>query len=437
MKTTKRLMALLIALLVLAANVSVAMAAGGDGSVYTGGVSGSSAFSIKEKLYLENSDAIISEGEYIEYTLSFADGANPLPVPQNGAGTIDEKRYSGAPRITTDKVKFTSSSAIVGTSTKDYSRYMEGNFIIDFSGLTFYEPGIYRYNLTKTKEVHKAADNSAINDSDVTNRRENDYILLYVASDNNTATLQDVVYVHANSTETINGKQIGKEFVDRFKTHHNDLSISKAVAGSMGSKSEYFQFTISLTNGPKTKTDSSEGGGGTAEKYQYKVTTSQFDHNTEITTFNADSYDNYALLGLKETLKVDDNNQPVLDESGQQIVEYKIELDENGTWTGTVWLRHGQGFVIDNLPAGMIYTVTEDSKDYTSNQPNDKVTGVIPNSENDTVADTMVYANFINTKDTPEVPTGINLQTTVPMLGILLASLLLAVVFCGKRRESR
>ena len=345
------------------------------------------------------------------------------------------KRYSGAPRITTDKVRFTSSSAIVGTSTKDYSRYMEGNFVIDFSGVTFYEPGIYRYNLTKTKVVTKATDGSAINDSDVTNRRENDYILLYVASDNNTATLEDIVYVHANSDETINGKQIGKEFVDRFKTHHNDLSISKAVAGTMGSKSEYFQFTISLTNGPKM--DSSEGGGGTADKYQYKVTTSGFDQNTEITTFNAVSYDNYALLGLKETLKVDDNGQPVYDESGQQIVEYKIELDENGAWTGTVWLRHGQGFVIDNLPAGMIYTVTEDSKDYTSNQTNDTVTGVIPNSENDTVEDTTVYARFINTKNTPEVPTGINLQTTVPMLGILLASLLLAVVFCGKRRESR
>lgn len=91
----------------------------------------------------------------------------------------------------------------------------------------------HRYNLTKTKEVHRATDASAINDSDVTNRRATgDYILLYVASDSNIAKLENIVYVHANNGDSINGKQIGKNFIDRFKTHHNDLSISKAVAGS-------------------------------------------------------------------------------------------------------------------------------------------------------------------------------------------------------------
>ena len=422
MKTTKRLMALLIALLVLAANVSVAMAADGDGSAYKPGKAGT-VYHITEKLYMEDFDTRLHTGDQVTYTLAFAGGANPLPVPQDGSGTINPKMYSGAPEIMVGKLTFTNESTIHGTGVTDYSRYMQDDFVIDFSKVTFYEPGVYRYNLTKTKGVVTGA--AGIKAGDVSNNRENDYILLYVGSDDNTATLKDVVYVSANSNDMVHATPIGKAFVDRMKAHHTDLAVTKTVVGNMGSKSQYFEFTIKLSGGPKTEVDKQGQPVEGASFPKYKVVGS-YQAQTEETAFNDGVKYNNTLLGItSEEAEVD----------GETKTTNYITLNKDGEWEGQVWLRHNQGILFDHLPAGMKYTITEVPAGYTCDRENNKAEGRIPNLEGDD-EETLVRERFTNTKtETP--PTGINLQTTVPMLGILLASLLLAVVFCGKRRESR
>ena len=124
-----------------------------------------------------------------------------------------------------------------------------------------------------------------------------------------------------------------------------------------------------------------------------------------------------------------------LENPALEIVSDPVGRLEGGEWEGQVWLRHNQGILFDHLPAGMKYTITEVPAGYICDRENNKAEGRIPNLEGDN-EEMLVRERFTNTKtETP--PTGINLQTTVPMLGILLASLLLAVVFCGKRRESR
>lgn len=382
MKRTKTLASLLLVVLLLAVSVAPAFAA----SAYTG--KAGTSYRITETLKLEKADTIVPT---VSYKLALV---NKVPLTESG-GPVNTNAYSGTPSITTDTVSFSSASTVRGTGT-NYGRYVTGDFVIDFTTVTFYEPGVYRYNLTKTMTTDEASEK-------ITNNRGTDYVLIYVASDANTATLQNVVYVHDNKTETVNGTAIGKEYLDRYRSSNHHLFVSKTVTGNMGSKSQYFQFTINLT------------GGVADSKYEVSGT---YQAATEVTAHNDQSYNNATLLGLTPGTDADGNEANF------------ITLDENGAYTGTVWMRHGQSLTIEELAQGISYTVSEANGDYTKtlSSSSAKETGKIP-------ADGDVQVAYVNTKEiTP--PTGINLQVLAPVFGIALVSLLLAVVLLSKRREN-
>ena len=123
---------------------------------------------------------------------------------------------------------------------------------------------------------------------------------------------------------------------------------------------------------------------------------------------------------------------------------FTVTLDDdsiNGTYGGmtfvdgvaTFTLKHGQSAVAADLPAGVAYTVTEDTpKGYTASWSN--ASGVIPNED-------VVTATFVNTvpdtaaPDHPDVPQTDD-QGNLALYGILtglFALLLIAALWLGKQ----
>ena len=93
----------------------------------------------------------------------------------------------------------------------------------------------------------------------------------------------------------------------------------------------------------------------------------------------------------------------------------------------TVWLKHGQNFKLEGLPAGTTYKIVErENEGYT-------VTGEV--SEFATLnADASV--NVVNNRD-GVIPTGVLLETGAPLAGVALALGIFAVLIVTRRRKAR
>lgn len=105
----------------------------------------------------------------------------------------------------------------------------------------------------------------------------------------------------------------------------------------------------------------------------------------------------------------------------------------SGTWsadglTYTIDLGNNESVKFDNIPAGVSYTVGENSENYTSDKTDDKVQGDIAASDADTVS-------FTNTLTNGTIDTGINLDS-MPYIMILCLVAVCAVVLFVRKRTS-
>ena len=105
---------------------------------------------------------------------------------------------------------------------------------------------------------------------------------------------------------------------------------------------------------------------------------------------------------------------------------------QDGTWstdglTYTIALGDSESVTLDNIPAGVSYTVSEDAENYTSDKTNGTFTGDI--AAND--ADTVSFTNTLNRG----IDTGINLDS-MPYIMILCLVAVCAVVLFVRKRTS-
>lgn len=394
-KTMKRISVFLLVALVMALSVVPSLAA----NEYAG-ISGGE-LTIEETLYLEKADTVVPT---VTYTLAF-DPSQTAPLKEDGTTAWLDRSFTGTPTVTTASVAFSPSSTVQTDGTGDWSRYVAGNFALDFSTVTFKEPGIFRYNLIKAISGADKRDTS--NYRSGTAGDEN-YILCYVTEKNDgTLALDGITYVHSDSSKSAGGRTLAKTYKDQYPAINQNLTVSKTVTGDQGSKTQYFQFTINLS-------------GGVAGA-KYKVSGS-YDATTAITEYNATAYENNGSTLLKATAGDGTN--------GFAEGEYFITLDESGAYSGSIWMQHSQNVTIEQLAKNMTYTVDEvdaTATGYTETHTNDE-TGTI--GDNDV---TVAYTNDKN--GTP--PTGILLQYGAPIAGILLVGGLFIVLMMTKRRKEQ
>ena len=302
-------------------------------------------------------------------------------------------------------------------------KYAKETVTVNFSNVSFPEPGIYRYVVTEA-----AASGAYSHDTQNTGGTAlTRYLDVYVTDkEDGTGLLVSSYVLHKNDGPVNANSNAGSSDVasdtnpvaDKSASYVNeyatkDLGISKEVSGNQASRDKYFEYTVTIEN--------------LVEGDTYTV-----DYSNADASINANPNE-------ATTVITEDVTQPST-----------LTVAANGTSiTQKFYLQHGQSIKILGLPTTATYTVTENKEDYTSTSGN--TIEAVPASGtqgeqgyvqartyNDPTTGNMSddhYVGFTNTKD-GVIPTGVLLTIAPFAIGLLLFGAL-AVFFIArkKRRE--
>lgn len=277
--------------------------------------------------------------------------------------------------------------------------YASKMMTVDFSGVTFKEPGIYRWIITET----------AVNDvTGISNDDDLDRTLDVYVSDKNdgTGTLEVKSYVlhegteapAANATKESNATTIDASNTDKkstgFTNYYDtyEIVIGKEVTGNEASRDKYFKLTLQV-----------KGDFNEADKF-YVDSTGFVNYDSNPTKTAATIYEATTMATANRHQEEDASDRSYTG------AELKNGID--------VYLKHGQYMGVYGLPKGATYTVTEAAEDYKSTTTAPKVeaqdfgdtTGTEPKHAltDDTNGELTknIYTGYTNEK-TGTIPTGV------------------------------
>ena len=251
---------------------------------------------------------------------------------------------------------------------------------VSFEGVTFNEPGIYRYAITE-------ADNDVSGVSHDTTTR---YLDVYIVdSDDNSHTLSIGGYVlHTDTSAPLTGATPTNKSEGFISTYAaQGLTVALTVSGNQASRDKFFTITVEIENAGAN-------------------TVLPVDLSNAVVSFERAVYTNPTSL---------------------QCVDGKV--------TGTFYLQHGNSIIINGLPNGAKFTVTENAEDYTA-----AATITVGSGEpasyagtEQTMGEDAVTIAFVNSKS-GTVPTGI-LLTVAPFAGMMLLGAAGIVFLSAKKRK--
>lgn len=202
-----------------------------------------------------------------------------------------------------------------------------------------------------------------------------------------------------------------------------DLKVAKTLVGNQASRDKYFKFTVKL-----------EGCISNSKLTLDMTKASQAPGKTVATAYEA--------AAMAEANGKDDDSET----DGQQI-----SVDADGKAEFAVYLQHGQSILIQGIPYGASYTVTEVSEDY---QPTLKLDGDDHTGDSATEEGTAIVIGTYNGEpgasdsflqaDTTltvknvrsgVVPTGVETGSlAAPGMMLLLTGALMSLLWLGRRR---
>lgn len=323
---------------------------------------------------------------------------------------------------------------------------------VDFTGVTFSEPGIYRYVITETSAGQQGVSYDTQADTAGQKTRVLD---VYVTDNNGSLQIEGYVLMETAVDVSADADTLGSDeydnaiksvgFVNEFATF--DLTVANNVAGNQGSRDKYFEFTIEIENaGANTNLDvdwSGAVGAQNAVKAASTVyaaadmqTANQADDNTGSSAVPAtewyvdgDTEHPYGSQAAAEAAVADPEftGAGVITDNGVAattgIEGNQWVTDGTGAVTKTVYLKHGQQIVIKGLPSGATYTVTENNEDYiaSTSQTKGSADPITEDDNNEVEEATGMAADhvvaFTNTRS-GAVPTGI-MMSVLPGVAVL------------------
>ena len=311
----------------------------------------------------------------------------------------------------TDTTYTTVQSGDTSVTLSTGQKYAKQNVVVDLDGVTFDEPGVYRYVLTENAQTSPYS----ITGSNPL------YLDVYVVNDTGTALKIDGYVLHsdksapASNTTSGTAETSGNTKADGFKNEYDtkNITVSKTVSGNQASKDKYFAFTVNIA------------GATAGDKY---VVSYANDSNENTLDGNADA-----------SISANPNAATtVINTAVTQPAELTVGND--GTVSQVFYLQDGQSFVIRGLGKGVTYTVTENEEDYT---PAVSVTGDADAADVDNTSggtfgktgtvDDDITAAFTNTRQ-GVIPTGVLLTVAPFAIGLLLFGAL-AVFFVAKKKK--
>lgn len=282
------------------------------------------------------------------------------------------------------------------TTTTQNKKYATKEVTVDFSGISFTAPGIYRYIITET-----ASTASYIQNDTATDRTLDVYVQYKNNGSEDEPNYSDTELVVSNyvlheglEDPAAQGEEKSDGFTNTYTTY--DLTLTKSVTGNQGDRDKYFAFTVEIT--------------GAVEGTVYTVDLSRAEE------------------------------KPTVD--GVQQTNSNSLTATDGSVTATYYLKHNQSIKIQGLTEDTKYTISETSYSadgYTTTYKIDNGTEVTSNatpSENNAMGTANHTVTFTNFKS-GTVPTGILLETAPYLIlgAVVVAGLV--VLFATRRRRTR
>lgn len=287
-------------------------------------------------------------------------------------------------------------TAANGVELEAGEKYATKQATVSFDGITYPEPGVYRYIVTETANAENAA-------AGIMHDNDTDRVLdVYVVDNNGALEIASYVLHTDVSNPAINEEDMGTADVaaamdalddktDGFTNEYNskDLVFKKEVEGNQASRDKWFEFTATLADV------------NDADVYVVSLADDQ-DANT--TDGNAD-----ATSG--NTAATRESNQGKTNPTQVTGAELKAGVK--------FYLQHGQSIAIRGIAPNATYTITEDAEDYKSDgaavaEFEDATTGVIGTIAGENKA---VKTSYLNTRE-GVVPTGV-MVTVLPAMAIV------------------
>lgn len=290
---------------------------------------------------------------------------------------------------------------------------------VDFSQVTFAEPGIYRWliNETSVDQQGIAYDTQA----KVPGAKQR-VLDVYVTDDGN-GTLAVSSYVfHEDISSPAMSADFGsgevasagasvadksKGFVNEYTTY--DIDISKTVAGNQASRDKYFQFEVAITH-----------AGANADLDVVISENAKDPVKSEATI--------YAAADMAAANTADDDNA---------VANQQWKTNADGAVTKIVYLKHGQSIQIKGLAKDAMYTITELPEDYKPSTVKTPAGGEAVNGATAICAESTGMAadhdiDYTNTRN-GMVPTGVVLSAAsgLALIGIGGG----AILFASRKRK--
>ncbi len=316
-------------------------------------------------------------------------------------------------------------------------KYAEKEVTVNFSGVTFPEPGIYRYVVSETvpEEANKAkgigyTTDKLVIDVYVTDKGDTAHTLEIANVDGKAPYVISRITASGAASEIPTGDNLGsgnnyKTGVEKATgltntyTTHN-LQVGKAVSGNQASRDKYFALTVKVENL------------NAGDKFNVSLAD---DSNTATVDGNADG-----TSGTNPATKTENSGKT-------NVTEITVESGAT-SFEKTYYLQHGQYIAIRGLPAGATYTVTEDAEDYKQTKgANINVSGTDVAFSDGTYDETATpkaaitgtlnadaKVGFTNTRN-GTVPTGIVLSV-VPAVIIFSLALAALIVIAVRRKKA-
>lgn len=319
-------------------------------------------------------------------TFGFTVTAGTAQVASGGSPAI----YAGvdADSIKIDTAVFTTNDSANTGMTPDKTgsaeqKYATKSVTVDLSGVTFSNPGIYRYIITENATSQNGITN------DTTNTRTLDVHVAYKEGSDTILEVTDYAFYLTAPATVEDFANTGKVngFTNTYTTHN--LTLEKQVTGNQGDRNKYFKFTVSITN---------------------------------------------AVAGTKYDVAC-----PSADNDSRN--EDKLTVGDDGTVTATYYLKDDQSITIKGLTAGTYYTITEtdyDEDGYATSyviDSNGRVDGTATGSQQmGTDSHEVVFTNHKE----GIVPTGILIETgPYILMGAVVIIGLVALLATGRRRSRK
>ena len=426
----RRLTSALVMLLAFALLIGTTAITASAENTYTAATGGTTTFS---KYLIVDSDAHIPNVTFdfsiVPITTGKSATASTVAVYAPAAAGVTGTPTISDPAFTSDT---TTTPTYDNVQTADNGKlnldtgkkYAAKTVTVDFSGVTFPEPGIYRYVVTEAAATGAYSHDTQNTGGTALTR----YLDVYVTDSNDgngTLTVSSYVLhkedgtVNANATSGSGDVQTaGAAVADKSASYVNeyatkDLAFSKKVEGNQASRDKYFKYTVTIS--------------GLTEGDTYTV-----DLSNAVASISANP--NNATTAITSAV-----TQPAT-----------LTVAANATSiTQDFYLQHGQSIKILGLPTTATYTVVEAEEDYTKTATNDLVAVAAQGTQGDPdyVAAKIYDDNYTGTMNTDKyvgytntrngiIPTGVIMTIAPFAIGICVFGAIIIFIICRRKRRN-